>query len=193
MKNTIQKTINESVSVKQLLLNDDVTLSKIETVAKKMIDSYKEGHKTMFAGNGGSAADSQHLAAELVNRFCFDRDGIPALALSTDSSVVTSISNDYGYDVLFSRQIKALGNKGDVFVGISTSGNSENIINAFRVCKEKEIFTVGLTGETGGKMAQECDVCLCVPSKVTARIQESHILIGHIICGLVENALFEKK
>lgn len=192
MKQTIQTIIQESISVKQKLISDEDMLSRIELVAKTMIDSYRSGHKTMFAGNGGSAADAQHLAAELVNRFCFDREGVPALSLATDSSVVTSISNDYGYDVLFSRQVKALGNAGDVFIGISTSGNSTNIIRAFRACREKNIFTVGLTGATGGKMASECDVCICVPSLITARIQESHIMIGHILCGFVEDALFKR-
>ena len=192
MKQTIQNIIAESVSVKQKLMADEATVSQIELVANKMIESYRAGGKTLFAGNGGSAADAQHLAAELVNRFNFDHDGVPALALTTDSSVVTSISNDYNFDVLFSRQVKALGNAGDVFIGISTSGNSTNILQALDVCREKKIFTVGLTGETGGKMAGKCDVCIRVPSTVTARIQEAHILIGHILCGLVEDSLFKK-
>lgn len=192
MKQTIQNIIAESVSVKQKLMADEATVSQIELVANKMIESYRAGGKTLFAGNGGSAADAQHLAAELVNRFNFDHDGVPALALTTDSSVVTSISNDYNFDVLFSRQVKALGNAGDVFIGISTSGNSTNILQALDVCRNKKIFTVGLTGETGGKMVEKCDVCICVPSTVTARIQEAHILIGHILCGLVEDSLFKK-
>ena len=175
MKHTIQNIIAESVSVKQKLMADEAAMSQIEQVANKMIESYRAGGKTLFAGNGGSAADAQHLAAELVNRFTFDHDGIPALALTTDSSVVTSISN-----------------AGDVFIGISTSGNSTNILQAFDVCREKKIFTVGLTGGTGGKMAGKCDVCICVPSTVTARIQEAHILIGHILCGLVEDSLFKQ-
>ncbi|MBR5434057.1 MAG: D-sedoheptulose 7-phosphate isomerase [Bacteroidales bacterium] len=192
MKQTIQKIMADSISVKQKLMSDESILSQIELVAKKMIESYQAGGKTMFAGNGGSAADAQHFAAELVNRFCLDRDGVPALALTTDSSVLTSIANDYDFNVLFSRQLRALGNAGDVFVGISTSGTSANIIEAVRVCREKHIFSVGLTGSTGGKMASECDVCICVPSTVTARIQEAHILIGHILCGLVEDSLFKK-
>ena len=192
MKQTIQNIIAESVSVKQKLMADEATVSQIELVANKMIESYRAGGKTLFAGNGGSAADAQHLAAELVNRFNFDHDGVPALALTTDSSVVTSISNDYNFNVLFSRQVKALGNAGDVFIGISTSGNSTNILQALDVCREKKIFTVGLTGGTGGKMAGKCDVCIRVPSTVTARIQEAHILIGHILCGLVEDSLFKK-
>ncbi len=192
MKGTIQNIIAKSIAVKTALLNDETTIKQIETVAEKMIESYKSGNKTMFAGNGGSAADAQHLAAELVNRFCFDHIGLPAIALSTDSSIVTSIANDYGYDVLFSRQIAAQGKNGDIFIGISTSGNSENIIKAIQTCKERNIFTVGFTGEKGGKMASMCDICICVPSTETARIQESHIMIGHILCGLVENAIFKQ-
>lgn len=192
MKQTIKTIIEDSISVKQAILQNDALISKIELAANKMIESYKNGHKTIFAGNGGSAADAQHLAAELVNRFCIDRDGIPALALSTDTSIITSIANDYGYDVLFSRQLASLGNTGDIFIGISTSGNSENILKALQICKQKHIFSIGFTGEKGGKMASECDICICVPSNITARIQESHIMIGHILCGLVENALFRK-
>lgn len=192
MKGTIQNIIAKSIAVKTALLNDETTIKQIETVAEKMIESYKSGNKTMFAGNGGSAADAQHLAAELVNRFCFDHIGLPAIALSTDSSIVTSIANDYGYDVLFSRQIAAQGKNGDIFIGISTSGNSENIIKAIQTCKERNIFTVGFTGEKGGKMASMCDICICVPSTETARIQEAHIMIGHILCGLVENAIFKQ-
>lgn len=192
MKQSIKDTIQQSIAVKTMFLNDDSAIAKIETVAQKMIDSYKAGGKTMFAGNGGSAADAQHLAAELVNRFRIDRLGLPALALSTDTSVITSIANDYGYDFLFSRQIAALGKEGDVFIGISTSGNSENIVKALQYCKEKHIFSVGLTGGNGGKMAQLCDVSIVVPSCETARIQEVHILVGHILCGLVEDAIFRK-
>lgn len=192
MKQTIQDTIQRSIAVKQAILNDENCIAQIEFVAKKMIDAYKNGNKTMFAGNGGSAADAQHLAAELVNRFCFDHIGLPALALSTDSSIVTSIANDYGYDFLFSRQVAAQGNSGDIFVGISTSGNSENIVKALQLCKEKGIYTVGLIGGNGGKMASLCDTCIIVPSNETARIQEAHILIGHILCGIVESALFRK-
>lgn len=193
MKQEIQDIIRRSIDVKTALLHDDVAISQIETVAKKMIESYKQGHKTMFAGNGGSAADAQHLAAELVNRFCFDHLGLPAIALTTDTSIITAIGNDYGYDFLFSRQLAALGSAGDIFIGISTSGNSENIVKALQYCKEKGIYTVGLTGGNGGKMKSLCDECIVVPSNETARVQESHILIGHILCGFVESALFESK
>lgn len=193
MKEIIRNDIERSIAVKSAILNDENILSQIEFVAQKMISAYQTKKKVMFAGNGGSAADAQHLAAELVNRFCFDHIGLPALALSTDSSIVTSIGNDYGYDFLFSRQIAAQGCEGDIFVGISTSGNSENIVKAIKTSKEKKIFSVGLTGGNGGKMAELCDICIIVPSKETARIQEAHIMIGHILCGIIENALFEKK
>lgn len=193
MKAIIQDSIQRSIAVKTAILNDDAVLSQIALVAEKMIALYKAGKKTLFAGNGGSAADAQHLAAELVNRFTFDHDGLPSIALTTDSSVLTSIANDYGYDVLFLRQVVALGVEGDMFIGISTSGNSGNIIKAIQYCKEHGIYTVGLTGTSGGLMKALCDTCICVPSDETARIQEAHILIGHILCGLVESALFAKK
>jgi D-sedoheptulose 7-phosphate isomerase len=161
-------------------------------VSGKAVEVYRNGNKTLIAGNGGSAADAQHIAGEFVSRFYFDRPGIPSIALTTDTSILTAIGNDYGYEKLFSRQIEANGVKGDMFIGISTSGNSKNIIEALNACKEKGIITVGLTGETGGKMATLCDYCIKVPSNETPRIQESHILIGHIICAVVEEALFGK-
>ena len=192
MRQTIHDSIKNSIAVKTAILNDEKILALIESAAKTMLDCYKSGHKVKFAGNGGSAADAQHLAAELVNRFRFDHIGLPAIALSTDTSILTSIGNDYGYDFLFSRQIAAQGTAGDVFIGISTSGNSKNILQALSVCKEKNIYTIGLTGGDGGKMLSLCDNCIVVPSKETARIQESHILIGHILCEIVENALFKQ-
>ena len=192
MRQTIHDSIKNSIAVKTAILNDEKILALIESAAKTKLDCYKSGHKVMFAGNGGSAADAQHLAAELVNRFRFDHIGLPAIALSTDTSILTSIGNDYGYDFLFSRQIAAQGTAGDVFIGISTSGNSKNILQALSVCKEKNIYTIGLTGGDGGKMLSLCDNCIVVPSKETARIQESHILIGHILCEIVENALFKQ-
>ena len=192
MRQTIHDSIKNSIAVKTAILNDEKILALIESAAKTMLDCYKSGHKVKFAGNGGSAADAQNLAAELVNRFRFDHIGLPAIALSTDTSILTSIGNDYGYDFLFSRQIAAQGTAGDVFIGISTSGNSKNILQALSVCKEKNIYTIGLTGGDGGKMLSLCDNCIVVPSKETARIQESHILIGHILCEIVENALFKQ-
>ena len=192
MRQTIHDSIQSSIAVKTAILNDEKILSQIESAAKTMLACYKSGHKTMFAGNGGSAADAQHLAAELVNRFRFDHIGLPAIALSTDTSILTSIGNDYGYDFLFSRQIAAQGATGDVFIGISTSGNSKNILQALSVCKEKGIYTIGLTGGDGGEMLSICDNCIVVPSKETARIQEAHILIGHTLCEIVENSLFKQ-
>ncbi len=190
MKPTIIDQIQKSIETKQLLLSDEVLLGKIEQAAAVIIDTYRNNKKTMLAGNGGSAADAQHIAGEFVSRFYFDRPGIPSIALTTDTSILTAIGNDYGFERLFERQVQAMATAGDVFIGISTSGNSENIIRAINEAKRKGVFTVGLTGGSGGKMADICDICLIVPSPETPRIQESHILIGHIICCLVEEAMF---
>lgn len=184
------KQIAESIEVKQAILNNKELLKLIEEISVKAIELYENDKKIMLAGNGGSAADAQHIAGELVSRFYFDRPGLPALALTTDSSILTAIGNDYGYEKLFSRQIQANGDEGDMFIGISTSGNSENIIKALEECKNKKIITVGLTGTNGGKMAELCDFCIKVPSTETPRIQEAHILIGHIICSIIEEAIF---
>ncbi len=189
----IKEEISQSIATKQLILNDLDLLEKIALAADFIIKSFREGHITLLAGNGGSAADAQHIAGELVNKFYFDRPGIPALSLSTDTSVITAIGNDYGFNHLFSRQIQAQGSRGDVFIGISTSGNSQNIIEALKVCKEKGIKSIGLTGKKTGKMDEFCDICIKVPSDCTPRIQESHILIGHIICAIVEQSLFGEK
>jgi D-sedoheptulose 7-phosphate isomerase len=148
------------------------------------------GQKTILAGNGGSAADAQHIAAELVGRYGFDRPSIPSLALTTDTSNLTAIGNDYGYDQVFSRQLEGMGHGGDIFIGISTSGNSINIIKAFESAKKKNIMTVALTGKDGGEMAKMADIALVVPSNSTPRIQESHILIGHILCDIIEKEIF---
>jgi len=184
--------IQESIEVKFRLLHDKALIELIDTVAQKCTDVYHNGCKTLLAGNGGSAGDAQHIAGEFVSRFNFNRPGIPSLALTTDTSILTAISNDYGFDQLFARQIEAHGQKGDMFFAISTSGNSKNIIEALKVAKGKNIITVGLTGQTGGEMAKFCDFCIKVPSSETPRIQESHIMIGHIICSIVENNLFGK-
>ncbi|MGZ3756174.1 MAG: D-sedoheptulose 7-phosphate isomerase [Mucilaginibacter sp.] len=190
MKKTIVSQISSSIAVKQEILKNEALLNDIEQAASLVLNICKAGNKTLLAGNGGSAADAQHIAAEFVSRFYFDRPGIASIALTTDTSIITAIGNDYGYEKLFSRQIQALGNEGDVFIGISTSGNSPNIINGFLECKKKGIKTIGLTGITGGKMADLCDICIKVPSPETPRIQEAHILIGHIICCIVEEELF---
>lgn len=186
----IKDQIENSIKTKQTMFADIELLTLIENAANLCINAYRSGNKTLLAGNGGSAADAQHIAGEFVSRFYFDRPGLPSIALSTDTSILTAIGNDYGYDELFARQVQAQGVKGDVFIGISTSGNSKNIIEALKICKEKEIITIGLTGETGGTMSELCDICIKVPSSETPRIQEAHILIGHIICCLVEEELF---
>ena len=192
MQRYIKKQIEDSIQTKQKLLeNIEVTDSIFEAV-NAVIEAYKRGNKTLIAGNGGSAADAQHIAAEFVSRFYFDRPGIPSIALTTDTSIITAIGNDYGYERLFARQVEANGAKGDIFIGISTSGNSANVIEALKACKEKGITTIGLTGESGGKMSDICDIIIKVPSSSTPRIQESHILIGHIICASVEEELFGK-
>jgi D-sedoheptulose 7-phosphate isomerase len=161
-------------------------------VARAVIKVYQDGGKVLLAGNGGSAADAQHIAGELVSRFYFNRPGLSAIALTTDSSVLTAISNDYGYEVVFTRQLEALATNSDIFIGISTSGNSPNIIKAFDYCRDHQIVTVGFTGDSGGKMKDLCDLCLQVPSNETPRIQEMHITIGHIVCALVEEQIFGK-
>lgn len=186
----IVQQIQESTKVKQAILSDQLLLTDIEKAAMIVTDAYKNGKKTLLAGNGGSAADAQHIAGEFVSRFYFDRPGLPSIALSTDTSILTAIGNDYGYEKLFSRQVQAQGNEGDVFIGISTSGNSSNILFAIEECKKKGIYTIGFTGQTGGKMADICDLIIKVPSLETPRIQESHILIGHIICCIVEDIIF---
>ncbi len=188
----IYNQVKKSIEVKQKLFENKDLMTLVKEVALVTTEAYRNGNKTLIAGNGGSAADAQHIAGEFVSRFYFDRPGIPSIALTTDTSIITAIGNDYGYEKLFARQIQANGVKGDVFIGISTSGNSANIIEALKECKEKEIITVGLTGEKGGKMADMCDYCIKVPSNETPRVQETHILIGHIICAVVEESIFGK-
>lgn len=190
MLNKIKQEITQSILVKEHLLNNNVIIEQIRKAALLITEAYNAGHKTLIAGNGGSAADAQHIAGEFVSRFNFDRPGLPSIALSTDTSILTAIGNDYGYDKLFARQVQAQGVQGDVFIGISTSGNSRNIVEALKVCREKGITAVGFSGAKISDMDNLCDICIKVPSIITPRIQESHILIGHIICGLVETALF---
>ncbi len=192
IKEYISNQVKKSIDVKQKLLDNQELMDLIQEVALKCVEVYKNGNKTLIAGNGGSAADAQHIAGEFVSRFYFDRPGLASIALTTDTSIITAIGNDYGYEKLFSRQVQANGIKGDIFIGISTSGNSANVIEALKECKEKGIITVGLTGEKGGKMVDMCDYCIKVPSNETPRVQETHILIGHIICAVVEEAIFGK-
>lgn len=190
LDNIVIRQIQDSISVKEKILDDLDLLKAVRVAAEMVISAYRDNKKTMLAGNGGSAADAQHIAGEFVSRFYFDRPGIPSISLSTDTSIITAIGNDYGFEKLFARQVQAQGVPGDVFIGITTSGNSENIIQALNVCKERGIKSIVMSGETGGKAATLCDLCIKVPSKETPRIQESHILIGHIICCIVEDVLF---
>lgn len=188
----IKGHFTDSILVKEQILKDENLITLIKNASLEVIKAYKNGNKTLLAGNGGSAADAQHIAGEFVSRFYFDRPGIASIALSTDTSILTAISNDYGYENLFARQVQAQGVKGDVFIGISTSGNSKNILKALELCKQKEIISIGLSGGSGGAMNELCDYCIKVPSTCTPRIQEAHILIGHIICAIVEEELFGK-
>ncbi len=185
----VKKQVGDSAKVKEIILQDESLLKQIAKAAKICTEAYKRGNKTLFAGNGGSAADAQHLAGEFVSKFYFDRPGLPSVALTTDTSIITAIGNDYGYDTLFSRQVQAQGNEGDVFIGISTSGNSSNIVKALPECKKKGIHTIALTGSKPCKM-DEFDLVIKVPSDETPRIQECQTLIGHIICCIVEENIF---
>ena len=183
----IEKIFLES---SQLVKNSSYLSADIIECVNIIIKSLKQGKKIVIFGNGGSAADAQHIAAELIGRYGFDRPSLPSLALTTDTSNITAIGNDYGYDRVFSRQLEGMGQDGDIFIGISTSGNSQNIINAFKVAKTKGITTVALTGKDGGEMRRLADISLVVPSDSTPRIQESNILIGHILCDIIEKEIF---
>lgn len=173
------------------MLADEVLISNVTAASEACVDCMKRGGKILLAGNGGSAADAQHIAGEFVSRFAFDRPGLPAIALTTDSSILTAIGNDYGYERLFARQVQAHGNKGDIFIGYSTSGKSPNILRAFEEAQTLGLICIGLTGNRGGSMRDLCDYLLEVPSSDTPKIQEGHVVLGHILCGLVENALFK--
>jgi len=186
----IETQIQDSINTKQLLLESNTLIDLIEQVVSVTVNAYNNGAKTMLAGNGGSAADAQHIAAELVNKLCFDRPALASVALTTDTSVLTAVVNDSSVETMFSRQIEANGKQGDIFIGISTSGNSANIVTALKKAQETGIITVGFTGDREGEMDQYCDYCLKVPSTNTPRIQECHILMGHIICTMVEEKLF---
>ena len=192
MNTRIKEAIAESIAVKQYILNDDVLLKNIDCAVNMIETSLRNGGKIHFCGNGGSAADAQHLAAELSGRFYFDRPPLNAEALHCNSSYLTAVANDYGYDIVFSRMLECSAREGDVVVGISTSGNSRNIINAYEVAKQKGIHIISFTGAGGGKMKEYSDILINVPSTDTPRIQESHIMIGHIICELVESNMFPK-
>jgi D-sedoheptulose 7-phosphate isomerase len=186
-------SIEKSIAAKKRLLGDAATIASITHVSEILINALQDGGKVFLFGNGGSAADAQHIAAEFVGRFAFDRPALPALALSVNSSCVTAIGNDYGFDVVFSRQIEALGRSGDVAIGISTSGSSPNVIKGLLAARKLGLSTVALTGCTGGKLKDAVDHCICAPSNETPRIQECHILIGHIFAELVEQAIFHEE
>lgn len=192
MIDRIKEAINQSVDVKKAILEDEEFLQTIQTVADKITNCFNNKGKVLFCGNGGSAADAQHLAAELSGRFYYDRPPLYAEALHVNSSFVTAVANDYKYDEVYARMIKAMGRKGDVLVAISTSGNSVNILRAIDTALQLEMIVVGMTGKTGGLMKDKCCYLLNPPSTDTPRVQESHILIGHILCELVEAAIFPK-
>jgi len=186
----IKEIIQASIDVKQQVLQDETLINTVKDCVAVMVKAFETGNKVLFCGNGGSAADAQHLAAEFSGRFYTDRDALPAEALHCNTSYMTAVANDYSYDVIYSRLIKGIGNKGDVLVGLSTSGNSKNIYNAFEIAKEKGMINIAFTGATGGTLKSLSDYLINVPSTDTPRIQESHILLGHIICQLVEEQYF---
>jgi D-sedoheptulose 7-phosphate isomerase len=190
MKEIILGTLKESITVKDQFIKSNINL--IQKGADRLSICITSGHKILIFGNGGSAADAQHIAAEFVNRFQIERPPLAALALTTDTSIITSIGNDYNFDEIFSKQIKALGKKDDIAIGISTSGNSKNVIKAINAAKNMGIFTIGLTG-FGGELSQYADLVFAVQSDITARVQEAHITLGHILCDLVDRILFPEK
>lgn len=189
----IKNLIQASIDVKLKVLENKEIQKTLADCVEKITTAFKNGNKVLFAGNGGSAADAQHLAAEFSGRFYTDREALPAEALHVNTSYMTAVANDYSYDVVYSRMIQGIGKKGDVLVGLSTSGNSGNIIKAFETARQKGMTTIGFTGASGGKMKEHSDYLLNIPSTDTPRIQESHILLGHILCQLVEEQIFPSK
>jgi D-sedoheptulose 7-phosphate isomerase len=192
MNNQIIKAMQESVRVKNSILEDSTLLETVEKVASEVVKCFRNGGKVLFCGNGGSAADAQHLSAELSGRFYYDRDPLFSEALHVNSSFMTAVANDYNFEVVYARMVKAAGRKGDILIGLSTSGNSKNIVNAFDTALGLQMITVGMTGQTGGALKGRSSYLLNIPSTDTPRIQESHIMIGHIICELVEAELFPR-
>jgi len=189
----IKNIFIESAQIKEKIAGDDKLLSRIEQVAFDIVKALKNEKKVLLCGNGGSAADAQHVAAELLGKFYMRRKALPAISLNTNVSVLTAIANDYSYDDVFSRQVEGLGKSGDILIGISTSGNSKNVVKAVETAKKLGIKTVCLTGENGGTLKNICDICICVPSNSTPRIQEAHITIGHVICEVVEKEFFKSE
>jgi D-sedoheptulose 7-phosphate isomerase len=192
MKSFIQSELSKGLMLYKAISESNVLIEQMEQAAQMIVAAIKNGGKLLVVGNGGSAADAQHIAGEFVSRFHFDRPGLPAIALTTDTSIITAIGNDYGYEKVFSRQVQALGKPGDILLAISTSGNSKNVVAAIDEATKGAISVIGLAGESGGKMADLCTLCLCMPSGETPKIQEGHILVSHIICGLVEAAMFTR-
>jgi len=190
MRDYIITQITETQQILGCILQDEILLATLERVAEACVQCLRAGRKVMLAGNGGSAADAQHISGEFVSRFAFDRPGLPSMALTTDTSILTAIGNDYGYEKIFSRQIQAYAVSGDVLIAYSTSGASPNILAALAEARDRGVITVGMTGNRGGAMPSLCDHCLAVPSADTPKIQEGHAVLGHILCGLVERLMF---
>ena len=184
--------IDKSIEIKKNILMDGDLIKKIDLISQIVIRAYKSNKKVILFGNGGSAADAQHLAAELVNKFYLDRKSLPAIALTVNTSILTAIGNDYSFDQIFSKQLEGIGEEGDIAIGISTSGNSKDVIEGARKAKEKKLCTIAFTGKSGGKLNEIVDICINVPSDDTPRIQEAHIMVGHIICEIVEKELFKE-
>lgn len=190
MKERINEVLSEQINNLENLRNSDYA-DNLKEIVKVIVESLKKGGKVLIAGNGGSAADSQHISAELIGRFMKERKAIPAIALTTDSSILTCMGNDYGYDAIFRRQVEGLGNKGDIFIGISTSGNSKNIIEAVEEARKKGLITIGLLGRDGGKLKELCDYDITFPYEETARVQEHHIMTYHMMCEFIENEMMD--
>ncbi|MCW5579975.1 MAG: D-sedoheptulose 7-phosphate isomerase [Luteimonas sp.] len=193
MSQYIQSEFGKTLANFQAMAADAALHAQIVDAVRLCVAALRDGRKIMFAGNGGSAADAQHWAGELVSRFYYDRPGLPAIALTTDTSILTAIGNDYGYDYTFARQVEALGQAGDVLVAISTSGRSKNILRALDAADGKGVKVIGFTGAGGGDMAARCEICFRVPSSETPRIQEGHEFIGHLLCGMIESELFPRQ
>jgi len=191
-KKTIIDRIKQSFEIKEKVLKDNDLIRRIDLISQTIINAYKFNNKVILFGNGGSAADAQHLAAELMSKFYFDRKSLPAVALTVNTSILTAIGNDYSFDQIFSKQLEGISEKEDIAIGISTSGNSENVIEGLKFAKKNNLITVAFTGKDGGKLKNIVDICINVPSNDTPRIQEVHIMIGHIICEIVEKELFYK-
>lgn len=190
--NLLKERIEASVKLKSSLLTNETLLKAVTHLATEIIRAYRSGGKVLWCGNGGSAADAQHLSAELSGRFYYDRPPLNSEALHVNTSYLTAVANDYSYDVVYSRLVSAMGNSGDILIGLSTSGNSANVVNALIEARKRGMLTVGFTGETGGKMKEHCDLLINIPSTDTPRIQECHMLLGHTVCELVEAGLFPK-